>query len=732
MKQGMNQGARLLSGTALLATTVSIFMGEGAYAQATSSPPSQGVSSILMEDIVVTATKRGEESAQAIPIAITAFGERQLEALNFRDISSLSYQMPNVGLDQLSSSPGFANFSIRGLGLNGSLVSLEPTVGTFVDGVYQGISAGLVFDNFDLAGVEVLRGPQGILFGRNVIGGAVLIKTTEPSQTLSGDFRAAIETGPNIITSGVMTGPISRTVSAKLAAYYSRDSGWFEDELDGTNIDRARTLIVRPALLWEPTGAFRLIGRFEHGENKGDGAPSQNLALYPRGSFKFANDLHGPYKSNWNQITAEANWDVGLGDGTLTNIAGWREFETVNHNDADGTPMPTFGTENRIWQHQFSNELRYAGTFGRLKITTGLFYFTQYMRILESRFLGPTTLTGGGKQSTESIGVFMAADYALTDTLTVNGGARYSYESKRARVANIDASGNCTLAMQDCAAYAFNHQDYWSDVSPRIGLQWKPVPNIQLYGYYAKGFRSGGYNLRQTNPLASPGPFAPETQNAFEVGLKSDLFDRKVRFNAALFLNKIQDLQRSVIVPDANVGLVQVLTNTADADVSGFEAELNLHLIPNLVVSGNVGYVHNKFRNILYDISNDGVLDEKDYDLMLPRLYPWTYSVSVVHDMELGDLGTLNSRISYNHRDAGYYDDANLGRYSSDDMIDVNVSLAMANGVTLSVYGKNLTNDVSEGSVSVLPQTPAFGGPGAVNVTLNKGRIIGGEVRYRF
>jgi iron complex outermembrane receptor protein len=160
-----------------------------------------------MEEIVVTTTKRGEESAQAAPIAITAFGERQLDALNFRNIASLSYQMPNVGLDQLSSSPGFANFSIRGLGLNGSLVSLEPTVGTFVDGVYQGISAGIVFDNFDLAGIEVLRGPQGILFGRNVTGGAVLIKTTEPSQTLGGDFRATVETGPNIIVSGLLTGP---------------------------------------------------------------------------------------------------------------------------------------------------------------------------------------------------------------------------------------------------------------------------------------------------------------------------------------------------------------------------------------------------------------------------------------------------------------------------------------------------------------------------------------------
>jgi iron complex outermembrane receptor protein len=381
-------------------------------------------------------------------------------------------------------------------------------------------------------------------------------------------------------------------------------------------------------------------------------APRPRIWRSIRGSFKFAN-VHGPYESDWNSFTAEANLDVDLGDGKLTNIIGWRKFETVSHSDADGTPMATLGTENYIWQHQFSNEFRYAGTFGRLKVTTGLFYFTQYMRIQEGRFLGATTLKGGGRQSTESVGLFMAGDYAITDTLTLNGGARYSYESKRAQVANIDATANCDLATLQCATYLFTDHGHWSDVSPRIGFQWKPVRNVQLYGYYAKGFRSGCYNLRQTNPLASPGPFNPEVQHAFEVGLKSDLFDRKVRFNAALFLNKVKDLQRSVIVADPNVGLVQVLTNTADADISGFEAELNLNLIPHLLISGNVGYVHNKFKKVLYDLSNDGVLDEKDYHLLLPRLYPWTYSVSVVHDMELGDLGTLNSRVSYNHRDAG-------------------------------------------------------------------------------
>ena len=133
----------------------------------------------MLDTVIVTATKRGPQDVQDVPIAVTAFGEKQLEALNFQDIQSLSYTMPNVQLEAVGTTKGYANFSIRGIGVNSSIPSIDPTVGIFVDGVYMGINSGMVFDNFDIAGLEVLRGPQGVLFGRNVTGGAVLLRSPQ-------------------------------------------------------------------------------------------------------------------------------------------------------------------------------------------------------------------------------------------------------------------------------------------------------------------------------------------------------------------------------------------------------------------------------------------------------------------------------------------------------------------------------------------------------------------------
>ncbi len=162
------------------------------------------------EDIVVTATKRADgQSVQDVGMAITAFGGDQLESNFVRSLQNLSYDVPNVQLEATGNQPGYANFSIRGQGVNSTIPSIEPTVGVFVDGVYMGESAGLVLDNFDLEGVEVLRGPQGLLFGKNVTGGAVLLRTTTPGHTLRVAGRVAVETGLNVIASGLVSGDVT-------------------------------------------------------------------------------------------------------------------------------------------------------------------------------------------------------------------------------------------------------------------------------------------------------------------------------------------------------------------------------------------------------------------------------------------------------------------------------------------------------------------------------------------
>lgn len=178
----------------------------------------QGAAGALRDEILVTATKQADaENVQDVPLAITAYGEAQLDALKVRDLESLSYSMPNVSLDDVGTAPGVANFAIRGLGINSSIPSIDPTVGTFVDGIYLGINGGVVLDVFDLESVEVLRGPQGILFGRNTTGGAVLINTKKPGDEWEANFKGAIEsgfrdTGKNFYAMGGIGGPIVEDV----------------------------------------------------------------------------------------------------------------------------------------------------------------------------------------------------------------------------------------------------------------------------------------------------------------------------------------------------------------------------------------------------------------------------------------------------------------------------------------------------------------------------------------
>src|SRR5690606_27908850 len=217
--------------------------------------------------------------------AISAYGENQLDAMHLRDLSALGFVAPSVQLEDIGTTRGTANFSIRGLGINSSIPSIDPAVGVFVDGMYLGINGGVVLDVFDLEGIEVLRGPQGLLFGRNVTGGAVLIRTTRPTDELSVKAKVAGETGINQYYQAVVSGPISDTTGGKLAVYHNNDDGWHENLFNGENHGAAETTIVRGAFDFTPNDRLDMVLRYDHGDSEGDGPASQNAGLYSVDSF---------------------------------------------------------------------------------------------------------------------------------------------------------------------------------------------------------------------------------------------------------------------------------------------------------------------------------------------------------------------------------------------------------------------------------------------------------------
>ncbi len=342
-----------------LAATVSLFLLAGsALPVMAQEPERKGASAVLMEEIVVTARKR-EESIGDVPLSITAFSSEQIEALRVRDLASLAVSMPNVALDQIGTTRGTANFSIRGLGVNSSIPSIDPTVGVFVDGVYMGLNNGIVFDMFDLASIEVLRGPQGVLFGRNAIGGAILINTKKPGDEFEASFRGAVEGGGEGLNSylmGSIGGPVSDNVGLKVTVYSNEDDGWFKNLATGADHGAASTWMVRPVMTMALGDTAELTLRYEHSETDDDGPASQShtnglglpnvFSNFPRDSHAFAINEPGFQTGETDFFNARLDWGVGSGDGTVTAIFGWRDYHANSLLDVDAAAVIAYALYN--------------------------------------------------------------------------------------------------------------------------------------------------------------------------------------------------------------------------------------------------------------------------------------------------------------------------------------------------------------------------------------------------
>ena len=314
---------------------------------------------------------------------------------------------------------------------------------------------------------------------------------------------------------------------------------------------------------------------------------------------------------------------------------------------------------------------------------------------------------------------------------------RYTREEKEARIATIRAGGGSIP--ERAIVPDFADSESWSDVSPRIGVQWMFAPDSQIYAYWAKGFRSGGYNFRNTDPGVAPGPFDAEDQSSYELGWKQDFAGGRVRLNAALFHNTIERIQREINTPGA-LGVTQVIRNVGDATIQGGELEARVRVLDGLTLALQAGYTDGEYDSIDFDLTGDALINEADFALELPRLSPWTYGASIIHDLQLGAFGELASQLNFNHRDASFYTDNNRGTLNAADILNVNVTYYPAAGpLSFSIYAVNLLDETTFGGDTQLPNSPAFGGgvplgsrPPPTFSPLNKGRVIGAEVRLKF
>ena len=496
----MQRKTLLLSGAAL----ATAFSAMPAVAQDSEQERESAVDRVLQTVTVSATKKQNVENVQDVPIAVTAFNADTLDALNVTTVEDLSYTSPNVSLDDVGTARGTANFSIRGLGVNSSIPSIDPAVGVFQDGVYLGINNGVVVDLFDLESVEVLRGPQGLLFGRNTTGGALVINTARPTDEFSYKARARFD-GPidgdrgglNSTVQGIVSGPLIEDVlNGKIGAYYNTDAGYFKNQYDGDNHGEAQTAIYKGALEFFPTERLSFLLNAQYSDSYVDGPTGQNRGIYERDTFDFSINNPGFGDSETIFGSLRTDYDVDFGNGTITNIFGYRDYSGTSSGDIDATPQTLFHSNAEIEQEQISNELRYAGTFGDVDLTTGLYYFDQTLDYTEIRDLPPTrpgalpaslpwVFYGGGSVDHTVYGAFANVDYSITPDLIATAGLRYSKEEKDADVTYIRPRFACSVVDGTCPVEGnnellgligvtepngFSDGDEWSNWTPKVGL----------------------------------------------------------------------------------------------------------------------------------------------------------------------------------------------------------------------------------------------------------------------
>jgi iron complex outermembrane receptor protein len=442
---------------------------------------------------------------------------------------------------------------------------------------------------------------------------------------------------------------------------------------------------------------------------------------------------------DWESVTSESN--LRTTDGVITNLAGYRDLDQEVSNDNDGSPISGFGLVNLTKQHQFSEELRYFGRiFDSVDLTAGFYYFTQSYSYLERRVIPSRGIdsTLGADVAVVNYAVFAQADYHLTPELTLIAGGRITRDEKDVKIATFVAStalSRCDFVTETCD-YNFPGPTFsgspgkstWDNFTPKVGFQWRPDDEFLVYGHWARGVRSGGYNVRSTSFSVPPGPYDPELQDAFELGVKTSWFENGLHANGALFYDKIRKMQRDVNITDPVVAVVQVTRNTADATIKGFELELAGAVTGELVLRANTGYTDGRYDKIFFDLDGGGI-GASDYSLAIPRLVRWSYALGATYTHNFSGDFLLLLRADYGYRSRAASTDNNVAFLPEIEDLSASASLTLpGQHWSFSLYGRNLLDKVSYGPHAALP---AFLGGGTLR-GLNEGRVIGVEASFTY
>jgi len=704
------------------------------------------------DEIIVTARKR-EESVETTPIAISAFTGDTLEKRGAANIEDVSRFVPNLNISSNGGAGGSgstSNIFLRGVGQSDFLITTDPGVGLYIDGVYFARATATIMDLLDLERVEVLRGPQGTLFGKNTIGGAISLISAKPSA--DGGGKVELRAGQNNYFEGraMIDVPISENLNSRFSALYKTKDGYTDRIVTGEREGDERSFAARAMFTWEPSDQFTADLAIDYQKRNGTTAETAILQFEPTAPVAtlwgiFVGSATNPAAvvntnprqsgSTGPNVDDNKTFGVGLtmeydlGSTVLKSISAVRTLEAEFGRDGDGTPNAFVHTNNTVVQQQYSQELQLTGSSfdDRLDWVGGVYYFnelakdTNNVRLAEGLFAAlealpgaflplvpgsvcpgpfPPNVCAGGVGNPFNPGLdldFNIFNKVSAESYAVFGSGTFALTDQL----NVTAGLRYTDESKD---YFLDHSrvnsgvaiippttvsDSWSSLSPKFSLDYQAGGNTLLYTSVSRGFKSGGFNGRPTSQGAVDS-YNPEFVWSYEAGVKTSFADRRVLLSMAAFLYDYQDMQLTSVRADALGNLLLVTENAGTANITGFEAELRAMVTDNFVIDASLGLLDAK-----YDQLNPGATVTTD--LRLARTPDFTMSLGGEYTFELSDAFDLTLRGDYSYRSSQALDPANTAILIQDGygLLGGRITLTPQDANwEVAIYGKNLTDEL--------------------------------------
>ncbi len=657
------------------------------------------------EAIVVIGVTKQAMNIQDVPISITAFSGEKLEDQGIREVGEIAKFTPGFNIRGSGNNPTAFALSMRGQVQNDNLATLEPSVGIYLDDIYVARAYGLNVDMLDVGNVQVLKGPQGTLFGRNTSAGAILIQTADPILgELSGRLSATYGRFNERSATGIVNVPLGDNLAVRGALSYGKRDGYKVDVRTGRKYEARETLNGRVKLAYEPTENLSILlsGEWYDGDIVGQArqnlfyrlAPGVDPAAPDRALFGGDPDKvaitdpalvpgtppQGLFNSTKTQ-TYIAKVTLESDIGQFKWISGYRHVSGANLLDLDGSSQVlgnhyTAGSQDLS---QYSTELQLTGTTASkaFDYALGLTYFKEYGNdVSRSTTNGSASWSGfDGDIDNDSFGLYAQATWHATEKLGVTGGLRYSIDDKGVTTQSAVFANNgtvpsvClpttfmfdkvlagTLVASDCNR---SRRDSFKNLSYTIGLDYQLTDDILVYVKQSKGYRSGAQQLRSLT-LFDTAPAQPEIVNEQELGIKTELFDGRVRFNVAGYHNKVSNAQRSVILSVA--GVQQTILENASTETWGGEADLNVRVTEGIDLFASGSITDPKYTSYSgFSVVGGALTPDDKSDTNFVAIVKKQFVVGANVNQDIG-FARFKANISYAWQDKMFQDPINFAR----------------------------------------------------------------------